>query len=51
MRDPSATVKTFPDVCGETPPATFQFIPATGAGLAPAFDERRQLLPNLHTPT
>ena len=31
MRDPSAEVKAFPGVCGETPPATFQFIPATGA--------------------
>jgi len=31
MRDPSAEAKAFPEVCGETPPATFQFIPATGA--------------------
>ena len=31
MRDPGATAKGFPDVCGETPPATFQFVPATGA--------------------
>jgi hypothetical protein len=34
MRDPGATAKGFPDVCGETPPATFQFIPATGAASA-----------------
>ena len=31
MNDPGASAKGFPDVCGETPPATFQFIPATGA--------------------
>ncbi len=31
MWDPNAEVKAFPEVCGETPPATFQFIPATGA--------------------
>ena len=31
LKDRHAVPKRFPDVCGETPPATFQFLPATGA--------------------
>lgn len=31
LRDPHTTPKRFPDVCGSQPPATFQFLPATGA--------------------
>lgn len=31
LRDPQAVPKQFPDVCGAQKPATFQFLPATGA--------------------
>ena len=30
LRDRGAAPKRFPDVCGAQPPATFQFLPATG---------------------